>query len=145
MAEPVAGNGSGASSMPPGVTSSGGEPLNWMMPSYPPAMRSACPALEEVEVMVRVNADGKVSDVIGIVVDMALPPWDTFFAAVRPAVMQWRFAPLTVNHRRADADGSPRIVGGGARPFERQYLFDFVCHAGKTSVSVKARGSAYPR
>ncbi|BFI94691.1 MAG: hypothetical protein RSP_02010 [Rhodanobacter sp.] len=145
--KPANGESSGTVSVPLalGETSSGGEPLDWKMPSYPAAMRQACPALEAIDVSVRVDAAGRVSDVIGIVVDMALPPWDAYFAAVRPAVMQWRFWPLRVDHWAADAAGTTHAVDGSARPFEREYAFDFVCRAGKTSVSVRARGGARPR
>lgn len=134
-------------SVPPplGETSSGGEPLSRVMPLYPAAMRSACPALEEIDVAVYVDSDGKVSDVLGVVIDMALPPWDTFFAAVRPAVLQWRFEPLLVAHWAADAAGNAHAVDGKAYRFTREYSFRFACHDGRTSVSGETLGRAYTR
>lgn len=131
--------------LPLGKTHTGGEPLYRVMPAYPPTQRAACPALEQVEVAVRVDATGKVQDVIGGVVDMVLPPWNTFFAAVRPAVMQWRFEPLRVDHWAADANGNAHAVDSEAHRFEIRYLFDFTCRAGQTNVAVRTEVPAYPR
>lgn len=147
VGEPAAGESHDTARVPLslGETRSGSEPLSWAMPSYPPTLQAACPAREAIDTAVYVGADGKVSNVVGIVVDRTLPPWDTFFAEVRSAVMQWRFAPLRVAHWAADAAGDAHSVDGEARPFLREYQFDFTCHAGKTNVSAKARGSADPR
>lgn len=131
--------------LPLGQTSNGGEPLNRVMPLYPPTMVKACPAQQEIDVVVYVDADGTVSDVIGAVIDMALPPWETFFAAVRPAVRQWRFEPLRVEHWAADAAGNTHAVDGKAHRFARRYTFDFTCKGGATHVAVRAEGRAYTR
>lgn len=143
---PVAkGAGTVSVPLPLGQTSAGGEPLSRVMPAYPPTMVRACPAQQEIDVVAYVNADGTVSDVIGAVIDMALPPWETFFAVVRPALLQWRFEPLRVEHWAADAAGNTHAVDGKARRFARQYAFDFTCRDGITHVAVRAWGRAYTR
>lgn len=127
--------------LPLGETYSGGEPLSRVAPVYPPTMVQTCPAQQDIDAVVYVNADGTVSDVIEAVIDMVVPPQETFFAAVRPALMQWRFEPLRVENWAADAAGNAHAVDGGARRFARRYSFRFSCHDGKTSVSGKAGGA----
>jgi hypothetical protein len=131
--------------LPLGETRSGGEPLIPVMPPYPPVQQAAYPAMQEVEVAIRVDATGRVQDVIGIEVDMELPPWEIFFAAVRTSVLQWRFEPLRVDHWAGDAAGNAHAVDSKTRRFEQRYRFDFACHGGKTSVTGEAEGQAYPR
>lgn len=131
--------------LPLGETFAGGEPLYRVMPVYPPTQLAACPASEVIDAVVHVNTDGKVQDVIGAVIDMTLPPWETFFAAVRPALMQWQFTPLRVEHWAADAQGHPHTVDDAARQFGRRYHFTFACQSGQTRVTVEAEGRAYPR
>ena len=132
--------------LPLGETQAGGEPLYRPLPAYPSAQLAACPASEEIDVVVHVDEAGRVRDVVGAVIDLALPPWDTFFAVVRPAVMRWRFAPLRVGHWAADAQGNPHAVDESkAQRFARRYRFDFTCHAGDTRVTAEAEGPAYPR
>lgn len=131
--------------LPLGATYSGGEPLRRVMPIYPPAMLASCPALQEVEVVVQVDAAGRVGAAYGYAIDAFPPPWETFFAVVRPAVMQWRFEPLRVAHWAADAEGNAHAVDGKARPFSRMYRFRFTCHAGETGVSAEAERPPTPR
>lgn len=131
--------------LPLGGTISGGETLSRVMPAYPPAMLASCPALQEVEVVVHVDAEGRVGAVYGFAIDDFPPPWETFFAVVRPAVMQWHFEPLRVEHWAADAGGNAHAVDGKARAFSRMYRFRFTCHAGETSVSADAERPPAPR
>lgn len=131
--------------LPLGETYSGGAAVYRVMPVYPPAMLASCPAQEDIEVVVRVDTTGKVGAVYGYAIDAFPPPWETFFAAVRPALMQWRFEPLRVGHWAADAEGNAHAVDGAARPFEAMYRFRFVCHAGATSVSAAVERPAAPR
>lgn len=128
-----------------GETTIGGEPLYRVKPTYPSAQLAACPASEEIDAVVYVDANGTVSDVIGAVIDMAQPPWDTFFAAVRTAVLQWRFEPLRVDHWAADAQGNSHAVDGRTHRFARQYVFSFTCRSGATQVTVRALTGAYVR
>ena len=131
--------------LPLGETYNGGEPLSRVMPIYPATMVKACPAQQEIDAVVYVDANGTVSNVIGAVIDMALPPWETFFAAVRPAMLQWRFEPLRVERWVADAAGNTHAVDSKAHRFARRYTFDFTCKGGVTHVAVRAEGRAYTR
>jgi hypothetical protein len=123
-----------------GQISSGGEPLARVMPAYPASLRESCPARQEVEVRVSVDASGAVSDVRGIAVDAFPPPWNTFYAAVHPAVLQWRFEPLRIGHWAADAQGNTHVVDEQRHPFMRIYRFEFDCRARVTRVSVAPEG-----
>jgi hypothetical protein len=142
---PTALKGSGVVSVPLhlGETSSGGELLGHAMPVYPASMLKTCPALQEVEVLVSVDVAGTVSDVRGVAVDAFAPLWDTFYAAVRPAVLRWRFQPLRVGRWAADAEGNAHAVDDGVGPFKRIYLFRFACHAGRADVSFEPEGRVF--
>jgi hypothetical protein len=120
-----------------GDTATGATPFQRVLPAYPRDQLMACPPLQEVQVKVIVDETGKVSDVRGVLVDdmSGMPPWPSFFAAVRTAVLQWQFNPLRINHWAADADGKAHEVDSTTKPFSLMYAFRFECHAGKTAVS----------
>ena len=123
-----------------GEVSSGGTPTQRVAPVYPGDQLAACPPPQEVQALLIVDKAGKVSDVRGIVVDdwSATPSWQRFFAAVRTAALQWRFAPLQVEHWAADANGNSHMVDSETKPFRLGYVFHFECHDGKPVVSSSA-------
>lgn len=131
--------------LPLGTTYTGGEVLQRSMPIYPATMVSACPSGQDVEVIAYIDTGGEVSRVYGYAIDAFPPPWGTFYAAVRPAVLQWRFAPLRVAHWAADASGNPRTVDGGTRRFTRHLAFHFTCDHGRTKVTATLIGRAAAR
>lgn len=133
--------------LPLGTTYTGGEVLHRVLPGYPAVARRQCPALQVVEAVAYVDTAGAVEQVIGAAIDDGgfLPPYGTFYAAVQPALRQWRFAPLHVARWAADAGGNPHTVDGGRRPFTRRLEFHFTCDHGTTRVTVAAVGDAVPR
>ena len=122
----------------------GATPVKQVAPVYPASQLAACSSLQEVDAQLAVNRAGRVSDVRGIVIDEAPPPWDQFFAAVRAAALQWRFTPLQIEHWAADADGNTHPVDSETRPFSLVYVFRFECHAGRPSVAMEPAGEAHP-
>ncbi|HEX7732079.1 MAG TPA: hypothetical protein VF415_05485 [Rhodanobacter sp.] len=120
-----------------GDTATGATPFRRVTPAYPPDQLAACPPLQEVRVQVIVDEAGRVGDVRGMPPDgaSAVPRRQQFYAAVRTAVLQWRFDPLRISHWAADADGNAHEVDSTTKPFSLVYAFRFECHAGKTSVS----------
>lgn len=129
-----------------GDTATGATPFQRVQPVYPPDQLAACPPMQEVQVQVIVDEAGKVSDVRGMLTDdaSATPRWQPFYAAVRAAVLQWQFNPLQINHWAADADGKSHVVDTETKPFSLGYVFRFECHAGQSSVSTEASGTAHP-
>jgi hypothetical protein len=123
-----------------GEISSGGMPIQRIAPIYPADQLAACPPPQEVRAQLIVDKTGRVSDVRGIVVDdgSATPSWQQFFAVVRTAALQWRFAPLQIEHWAADADGNSHVVDSETKSFSLAYVFRFECHAGKPMVSAAA-------
>jgi len=126
-----------------GEMSSGATPVQRVAPIYPTDQLTTCPPPQEVQALLIVDKAGKVSDVRGIVVDdwSATPSWQQFFAAVRTAALQWRFAPLQIEHWAADADGNSHVVDSETKPFSLGYVFRFECHDGKSAVSSSAATS----
>ncbi|HEV2621444.1 MAG TPA: hypothetical protein VGU65_05060 [Frateuria sp.] len=100
-------------------------------PAYPASMLAACPPLVELAARVIVDARGVVGDV-----RMDPPPAQQPFAdAVRRAVRDWRYAPLTISRWSSDADGNSHPVDSETKPFSLDYVFIFRCEHGHTSVS----------
>lgn len=120
-----------------GDVATGGGTIQRVLPVYPPALLAACPPVMDVQVQVIVGTTGMASDVRHYPAAgnsaVSVPP--QFFDAVRAAVMQWRFAPLQIDHWAADADGNTHEVGGETKPFSLVYAFRFECHAGKATVT----------
>jgi hypothetical protein len=127
-----------------GDVSTGATLVKSEAPLYPAIQLAACFPLQEVDAQLIVDRTGRVSDVRGIVIDEAPPPWQQFFAAVRAAALQWRFTPLQIEHWAADANGNTHQVDSETSPFRRVYVFRFECHAGQPSVAMEASGPAYP-
>ncbi|MCX7513206.1 hypothetical protein [Frateuria sp. STR12] len=100
-------------------------------PAYPKSMLAACAALVELPARVIVAADGHVSDVR---IDPA-PTRRSFVAAVRQAVREWRYAPLTITRWASDANGTSHPVDRETKPFSLDYVFSFRCEHGHASVS----------
>ncbi|WP_404614372.1 energy transducer TonB [Rhodanobacter hydrolyticus] len=120
-----------------GDIATGATPFQRILPVYPPSQLAACAPMQEVDAQVIVDETGKVSDVRGVLAEngSAMPPWSPFLAAVRTAVLQWRFNPLRINHWAADADGNTHEVDSTTKPFSLMYAFRFECHAGKATVT----------
>jgi hypothetical protein len=138
---------------PPGTTryhlalgdvSMGATLVKQVTPVYPASQLAACSPSQEVDAQLIVDRTGMVSDVRGIVIDEAPPPWQQFFAAVRAAALQWRFTPLQIEHWAADANGNTHQVDSETRPFRLVYVFHFECHAGQSSVAMEPSGAAHP-
>ena len=128
--------------LPMGDVSSGGNVIERPLPVYPKSMLASCPARFDVHVRMVVNRDGRVENVIGVVLDATPPHWNFYFPPVQAAAMQWRFSPLRVTHWAADVDGNSHVVDSANKPFKRFYTFQFACHAGKPVVSM-VEGSGY--
>ena len=129
--------------LPMGDISSGGTAIVRHPPVYPGALLAACPAPVQVRARVSIDGAGRVREVRSMVVDdaAATARWQPFLLAVRTAAMQWRFNPLQVTHWAADVDGNSHVVDSANEPFERLYMFRFVCHAGKPVVGMTEIGA----
>ena len=94
-------------------------------------MLAACPPRVELPARVIVGLDGHVGEV-----RMQQPPARRPFAdAVRQAVQDWRYTPLTITRWAADASGTSHPVDTQIKPFSLDYVFTFRCEHGHTSVS----------
>ncbi|GGY32110.1 hypothetical protein GCM10008098_26890 [Rhodanobacter panaciterrae] len=153
IAPPSRGDASWRMPPPPGTTryhlalgavSMGATLVKPVTPRYPASQLAACSPSQEVDAQLVVDRTGRVSDVRGIVIDEAPPPWQQFFAAVRAAALQWRFTPLQIEHWAADANGDTHQVDSETSPFRQVYVFRFECHAGQPSVAMEPSGAAYP-
>lgn len=126
-----------------GDISSGGNVIERLLPVYPESMLASCPARYDVPVRMVVNRDGRVDDVIGVVLDATPPHWNLYFASVQAAVLHWRFNPLRVTHWAADVEGNSHVVDSANKPFSRKYTYRFACHAGKPVVRVVEDSAPY--
>jgi hypothetical protein len=100
-------------------------------PAYPDSELAACPPQVELPARVIVDTRGNVGEV-----RMAPPTAQQPFAeAVRKALQDWRYTPLTITRWAADADGNSHAVDTEAKPFSLDYVFTFRCEHGHTSVS----------
>ena len=100
-------------------------------PVYPETMLATCPARIELPARVIVSTGGNVDDV-------RMHPSvgeQAFASAVREAVRNWRYTPLTITRWAADADGTSHPVDTEAKPFSLDYVFTFRCEHGRTTVS----------
>lgn len=115
-----------------GSTSSGAALMDHPAPSYPLVMLASCPARVNLQALLIVGTDGKVSEVR---VDNAAAIAPAFVAAVRQATLGWRFEPLIISHWAADANGETHPLDTVTKPFSLPYEFRFACHAGRPEVS----------
>lgn len=109
------------------------------VPAYPPALLSQALPPQAVTVILRVDADGRVMDVLPReAADAAQAP---FQASVRSAVLQWKFFPLV----RVRPGGMSTVVTVGETsttypgqatrlPFSQTYRFVFSQVGGKPRV-----------
>lgn len=100
-------------------------------PTYPTPMLATCPPLVEMPARVIVDTGGRVSE---IRMDAA-PTQQPFADAVRQAVRDWRYMPLTITRWAADADGRSHPVDSQAQPFSLDYVFTFRCEHGRATVT----------
>jgi len=100
-------------------------------PVYPEVMLAACPPLVDIPARVIVGMQGSV-DEVRMNPSAAQAP---FADAVRQAVRDWRYSPLTITRWAADADGTSHPVDTQAKPFSLDYVFIFHCEHGHTSVT----------
>lgn len=119
-------------------------PFQHPPPAYPQAAIALGLPRIEVDAKIVVDVDGKVSDV------RIAPPEDTnahpvvFDDAVRAALRQWRFIPLTFTSWEdvKDEEGNvvdARQVRSERRPFSLDYDFVFELRDGKPVVGVPSR------
>lgn len=114
-----------------GEIAMGATPIVHPAPAYPPAMLAACPASRDLAARVIVGTDGRVNEV-----RIEAPAADAAFAAaVRAAVLAWRFEPLRISRWAASADGTSHEVDADTRSFSLDYVFTFRCRQGRASVS----------
>ena len=126
-----------------GEISTGAVPSAHAAPIYPPALLSSGLPPVDVEVLLIVGAEGKVSEV-RIADEAQVDPQGRLFAdAVRAAAMQWTFEPLLISRWAADANGNEHRVDSDARPFSAAYVFRFAWKDGKpvTDASAAAVGA----
>jgi hypothetical protein len=126
-----------------GEISTGAVPSARSAPIYPPALLSSGLPPVEVEALLMVNADGKVSEVRIADEAQADPQRRLFADAVRKAAMQWTFEPLRIDRWAADANGNSHRVDGETRPFSADYVFRFAWKDGKpvTDASASTAGA----
>lgn len=103
-------------------------------PVYPPSLVARHLPPTTVRVLLIVNASGHVSEVRFAPVHTNDPVRGAFRRAVRAAVGQWRFEPLTINQWVAEPDGSQRVVRSTPKPFSQDYVFTFRLVDGKPVV-----------
>lgn len=121
-----------------GEVATGATPQTHTPPTYPPAELAQC--LPQVELPARVIVDAQ-----GNVAEVRLTPapgQQPFAAAVRQAVRQWHYTPLTITRWAADAQGESHPVDTEAKPFSLDYVFGFHCAHGHAQVSTAPAASA---
>jgi hypothetical protein len=114
-----------------GEVSTGAVPLDHPVPIYPSDLLAARLPPQEVEALLMVDANGRVSEVRMADEAQADPQRRLFMAAVRTAAMQWTFEPLRVAQWASDANGDTHDVGSEVRPFSLDYVFRFAWKDGK--------------
>lgn len=110
------------------------------LPAYPPDLVDARLPPQSVSVRIVVDREGRVARVDPL--ESAGTPDARFLAAVREAVLQWRFEPFLViewgDGPDADGDGEPdgqQVVGEQTRPFRFDMRFHFEVVDGVARVS----------
>lgn len=110
----------------------GAQPIDNPPPVYPPELVSANLAAT-IHAKVIVDGEGKVTDVRDLDT-MGGEHHAAFFAAVRDAVLHWRYTPMTVVQDHEDAKGNFNTTRSTA-PFSLDYAFRFELKDGVPSVS----------
>jgi hypothetical protein len=110
----------------------GAQPIDNPPPVYPPELVSANLAAT-IHAKVIVDGDGKVTDVRDLDT-MGGEHHGAFFAAVRDAVMRWRYTPMTVVQEHEDARGNFSQTRS-TQPFSLDYSFRFELKDGVPTVS----------
>ncbi len=110
----------------------GAQPIDNPPPVYPPELVSANLAAT-IHAKVIVDGEGKVTDVRDLDT-MGGEHHAAFFAAVRDAVLRWRYTPMTVVQDHEDAKGNFNTTRTTA-PFSLDYAFRFELKDGVPSVS----------
>jgi hypothetical protein len=121
-----------------GEIATGAVPIYHPTPSYPPECLAARLPPQEVEALLIIDADGKVSEVRIAQEAQADPPLRPFAQAVRTAAKQWTFEPLRVNRWAADANGNSHEVDSESRPFSVHYVFRFAWKDGRPVTDANA-------
>ncbi len=121
-----------------GQTSTGATPLEQPLPIYPAVLRARHPPPREIEARLRVDEQGKVSEVRIRDEAQADPQQREFIGAVREAALRWTFVPWQARLWAADANGDAHSVGDQAQPFEVGYVFRFAMIGDAPVVEVHA-------
>lgn len=125
-----------------GEVSTGATPYDHPAPVYPATLLAARLPPQEVEALLIVDTEGRVSEVRMADEAQADPQQRLFMAAVRTAAMQWVFEPLRVSQWASDANGNTHEVGSEVRPFSLYYVFRFAWKDGKPVTEANATGKA---
>jgi hypothetical protein len=124
-----------------GEISTGAVPHEHPAPVYPPDLLAArLPALE-LEALLIVDTEGKVSEVRIADDALAGPQRQLFARAVRAAALRWTFEPLRISRWAADAKGNSHEVDGEAHPFSVVYVFRFAWKDGRPVTDASPRPS----
>lgn len=126
-----------------GEISTGAAASHHPAPVYPPELLPARLPAQEVEALLVVDTEGKVSEVRIAEEAQADPQRRLFAQAVRAAAEQWTFEPLRISRWASDANGNTHEVDREARPFSMTYVFHFAWKDGQpmTDVSAPANGA----
>lgn len=122
----------------PGEVSMGASISRRVNPIYPATQLGACPPPVEITALLIVDAHGEVTEMRVL----ATSPRGVnagFADAARMAALQWRFEPLVMTHRPADAADNSHQLDSAAQPFSGAYVFHFECHAGQGAASANVR------
>lgn len=113
-----------------GQTASGGSPFQRVDAVYPPSLLARCPEPVDIDAQVIVGTDGKASEVRMAGEAQADAERQLFMQAVREALKQWEFNPLTIRYWTADANGEQHDANSETKPFSLNYTFHFECRDG---------------
>ena len=126
-----------------GEISTGAALQDHLAPIYPPSLLDARLPPQEVEALLIVDTEGRVSEVRIAGEAQADPQRRLFDDAVRAAAMQWVFEPLHFSQWAADANGNTHEVSSDTRPFSQDYVFRFAWKNGQpvTDAGVSAKAT----
>jgi hypothetical protein len=129
---------------PDDVSTSLPQPFDNAPPIYPPTMIALHLPLVTVKAKVIVDADGRVSEVRIVAADASMPRPPEFDAAVRDAVLQWGYMPLTFTRWEEVKDAQGNVVDSRPasiekKPFSLDYEFRFELRDGRPVVEGAAQ------